>query len=140
MVDELLFFVYGSLRPGEYNSDRFGEELRVYSKDCLSRGSLWSVGPYPAAVFGGDDASWIHGDILVVNPDSKHWRMITNMETGADYVPTMVDVELPSGKTVVCMAWHWPWDTEDLEYIRGGDWVIYRKEQEDARRQNTTGS
>lgn len=81
-----LIFVYGSLRPSQYNFDRVnnwieGEVLKPVTRAILPGFELVNLGVYPAIVPEGD--SDVVGDILECPPEL--FANIDAMERGAGY-------------------------------------------------------
>lgn len=94
-MPQQLMFVYGSLRPGEYNSDRFSGETEVIARNVQTRGRMRCVdrfgyGGYPLVDVFPDDDLTITGDIIRLDVNSSRYRLICDMEIGAGYVPAHI--------------------------------------------------
>lgn len=116
-------FVYGSLRVGDYNADRFGPpgEVRL----ATAKGALYHVSPYtrvyPVAKF--DEEGIIIGEVR--DFPAQEWKNIVYMEEGAGYKLWPVVVAYEDGTFEAVVGWH---------YIRrplgplveSGDWLADR--------------
>jgi len=79
------FIVYGSLRPGEFNFERFSQHLRHVEDTSVSGYDLYDLGPYPAAVSSSNKDSRI--EVSVIEADAHVAPIIRMMEEGAGYTP-----------------------------------------------------
>jgi gamma-glutamylcyclotransferase (GGCT)/AIG2-like uncharacterized protein YtfP len=111
-----LIAVYGSLRPSEYNYERFKEvyeDIQDLGEETLEGFDLYSLGAYPGIK---------HGDgTLVVNIlrcDDECYDRIENMEIGAGYKPEIV--ETLQGEATI-FVYKPPVGKKDL--IPHGDWT-----------------
>lgn len=122
----MLCFVYGSLRPGEYNFERCVDtsDLEEVILNVTARGRLFHVWEtslaYPVARFDLTDGI-IRGDLLRLRHPSRTWDWIHGMEAGAGYVLVDLNVELESGLSVRAHAWHYPAEDHGEE-VPDGDW------------------
>ncbi|SDK59814.1 gamma-glutamylcyclotransferase family protein [Streptomyces indicus] len=88
----LPFFVYGTLRPGEYNYRRFLESCTAAAEPALWRGAVLYEGPgYPYAVEetsagAGGGARTVHGDLVTPEPEG-YARLLALLDRLEDYVP-----------------------------------------------------
>lgn len=82
-------FVYGTLKKGRYNHERFGMDHATFVRIATINGySMYTNGIYPAAVKGKDSDS-IVGEVYDV-PDELYDR-IERMETYAGYTVDELD-------------------------------------------------
>jgi gamma-glutamylcyclotransferase (GGCT)/AIG2-like uncharacterized protein YtfP len=96
--EELPFFVYGTLRPTDYNYERLlaGRTLQERSGFYLSGAKIYDLGAFPITVEVEDKASVVWGDLIYIaadkyseiramldplewysqgDPDSRYWRV-----------------------------------------------------------------
>lgn len=113
---------YGSLRKGEYNYDRFlgyfGKESMKYIQTVrVPNFKMYDLGAYPCVV-RGDIEDFIVVDIVDVSPDC--YRSIYNMELGAGYSETSVNVEEHESSIFT-------YDNMGSRgtQVKNGDWVTY---------------
>jgi gamma-glutamylcyclotransferase (GGCT)/AIG2-like uncharacterized protein YtfP len=84
----LPFFVYGTLRPGQANHDRFLSGHTEAQEPARMRGVAMYEGPgYPYAVAAPDDpAAEIHGEL--VTPAAAHYdALLAALDDLEDYAP-----------------------------------------------------
>lgn len=74
---------YGSLRAGMYNYERTKTGLNHLGTKVVSGYKLYSLGPYPCAIFTGDDDDKLTVDIFDVSQEQQY--RIHQMELGAGY-------------------------------------------------------
>lgn len=127
-----MMFVYGSLRPGEYNSVRTGAEdaAEVLFRNVRIKGRMKPVshsGGYPVVDVLTETDSTIEGDILMMDADGDEYFHIMRMETGAGYVPVAVTVDV-DGNQVACLVWHYVgFDELSTEIVKSGDWIQWQR-------------
>ena len=116
-------FVYGTLRRGSYNYERFGlaRRSRRLGPAVLEGARMYDVGGYPCVVLTGDPAETVAGEIVeFLDPACE--RVITRMEEYAGFVLRPCDV---AGSTV------WVFVMADVPRcavpIRSGDWVSWEQ-------------
>ncbi|WP_137989428.1 gamma-glutamylcyclotransferase family protein [Streptomyces vilmorinianum] len=120
---ELPFFVYGTLRPGEYNHDRFLLGRTSSEEPAGLPGALLYDGPgYPYAVPGDGR---IAGDLVTAAPGAygELLFVLDHLEGPAGYERAEREVVRERDGAVV-RAWVWfaaP-GTPHGPLIRGGDW------------------
>ena len=116
-------FVYGTLRPGDYNHGRWGLAEDNVMRGVTAPGALYHVSPwsrvYPCAKF--DEEGTITGDILFFEEGSDHLAGIDRMEIGAGYEVREGVVTLPDGKEMKCQAYHYVRKAPGPR-IESGDW------------------
>lgn len=105
MSDTVLMFVYGTLRPGQYNANRFGDSYEVVATEAITNGRMYDYG-YPLVDI--TETGEIVGDVLRVDPNSEWYYGVCRMEMGAQYVPAVVDVTLRDGEVWQALVWHMP--------------------------------
>lgn len=127
MKETYKIFVYGSLRKGEYNFDRFVE---IYGKDSIKVVDtnitlfgyrLYSLGPYPGLKPANeeDTKSFVIGDILEVS--QQVFNSITAMELGAGYY-----IEVKEIKDHPCVIYLYNGTTNERNFVKEGDWIDYQ--------------
>lgn len=83
--------VYGSLKQGQYNYDRFKQyypSINVIKKDTIKGFKMFSLGPYPAVVKSNN------GNIAIqlLEVPTEAYDSIKRMELGAGY--NEIDVQV----------------------------------------------
>ena len=125
-------FVYGSLRRGEFNHNRFRGFPEAFQCEGFIRGAyLKSLGSYPAIVPTEDQTAIVRGEIYDL-PEDLH-EIILRMELGAGYEfrPVLVNVEANKdeapGATVPIEAsayfFRLPERISNIQPVEGGDWT-----------------
>ena len=112
-----MIVVYGSLRKGAYNFDRFvdifGEKNIEYVKTKEITGfKLYSLGPYPGIKKSNDTSDKLVVDILHVT--NEVYDAIYNMEIGAGYEALNIE-------DGVIYLYKYPINEENL--VKSGDWL-----------------
>ncbi|WP_415950209.1 gamma-glutamylcyclotransferase family protein [Streptomyces sp. KLOTTS4A1] len=80
----LPFFVYGTLRPGEYNHRRFLAGRITAAEPARWTGAVLYEGPgYPYAVEGGGT---VHGELVTADP-AAYEALLALLDRLEDYVP-----------------------------------------------------
>lgn len=115
--------VYGSLRKGEYNFERFkdsfGDQVKVLETQITVPGfNLYSLGPYPA-VQRGEGAVVV--DILEV--EGQALKSMDSMELGAGY--DIDKVTLPNGEEA--RIYVYPSSVSLTHQVTDGDWSNFLK-------------
>jgi gamma-glutamylcyclotransferase (GGCT)/AIG2-like uncharacterized protein YtfP len=110
-------FVYGSLRPGEYNYSRFKEyyndEINHVKKAEIKGYDLYSLGSYPGIVKGNNK---LIGDILEVSNEVKN--ALDNMEFGAGYTEEFINID-----GIECSIYVYEGGVNKNNLVKSGDWV-----------------
>lgn len=116
-------FIYGTLRPGEYNYDMMEPVVVGTPSPGRARGCLFDTGVgYPVmALRRCDPYCRTVGDIVEVNQRHWRWADILEMEVGAGYDIRRIDVD-SRGKSVECLAFIWPYSTRDMVPVPENDW------------------
>jgi gamma-glutamylcyclotransferase (GGCT)/AIG2-like uncharacterized protein YtfP len=113
-------FVYGSLRPGDYNHERVGGSTDA--RPATTKGQLYDSGHgYPLAKL--DEEGTIVGDVVYFGPEA--WKDIVDMEEGAGYVMQEVTVTFTDDDSSATIpAWHYERDIEPdwQDPVSSGDW------------------
>lgn len=75
----LPLFVYGTLRRGESAEGEVAAAV-VRRVPARTRGRLLAIGaPYPAAVLGPDETTWVEGELLYLRP-STHAAVLDRVD------------------------------------------------------------
>jgi gamma-glutamylcyclotransferase (GGCT)/AIG2-like uncharacterized protein YtfP len=109
-------YVYGSLRKGGYNFDRFknGNNLNYIKTEVIKGWSLYSFGSYPAIIPGENSLT-----VDIVEADKDTYRNIVNMELGANY-----KIDTVNGYPIFVYN-----DNKIDKYrplVYSGDWIKYK--------------
>lgn len=129
-VKKYLVLVYGSLRVGEYNYNRFkkyyGDEIKVVSQKVSIEGYyLHDLGSYPGITidFNGDSKPLVC-DLLEVSQRVKD--SMDEMEFGAGYREDFEETEF--GKATIYV---YEWLGSNISNkVESGDWSEYLKEKQ----------
>jgi gamma-glutamylcyclotransferase (GGCT)/AIG2-like uncharacterized protein YtfP len=131
-VKKYLVLVYGSLRVGEYNYNRFkkhhGDNIKVVAQKLPIVGyNLYDLGSYPGITldFNGESKPLIC-DLLEVSQSVKD--SMDNMEFGAGYREDFEDTEFGEA-TIYVYEWLGSGITNKVE---SGDWSEYLKQKNNA--------
>lgn len=112
-----LVLVYGSLRPNEYNHNRFkdvyGEEYDHKRSLELDGYDLYSLGSYPGIKEGKNKLK-----VDLFECSDKCYSSIRGMELGAGYSEKVI--ELPEGNAVIYM---YNGRVSEDRIVENGDWV-----------------
>jgi gamma-glutamylcyclotransferase (GGCT)/AIG2-like uncharacterized protein YtfP len=116
--------VYGTLRPGDYNSERFSEGgSATFHRGFRIPGVLYDGGlPFLDAF---DTSSEVVVDIIELDPESRRWEQICYMEIGAGYSavvcqPTNIETGVPFEHP--CIVWHANDAARRGRVVPSGDW------------------
>lgn len=126
-------FVYGTLRPGQYNDHRTGLSALALSviRNVTTNGVMHNRHGdrpyYPVVNFDGEGT--IVGDILIGVPERhQQVRQTHAMEIGAGYEMREIDIE-HNGFTYRCIAYHFSPDENGRQdigcAIPDGDWLAF---------------
>lgn len=81
----LPFFVYGTLRPGERNHDRFLRDRTAAERPARLADVVLYHGPgYPYAV--EDPGGLVHGELVTARPEEYGW-LLAALDRLEDYAP-----------------------------------------------------
>lgn len=136
-------FVYGTLRPGQYNDGRSGlsSQATEVINNVRTDGRMWNVAPgnpiYPVVNF--DLAGDIIGDLLIGIPDdSQILKNVHLMEVGAGYELRTVRVYISGDDNMEgwheAIAYHYDSNQRGLrlgQRIENGDWLAFDQAYED---------
>ena len=126
MNETLKVFVYGTLKVGGKFAVRF-DEVRKTVAPAIAKGTLFNVGWFPAAIFGGDTE--IVGEFHEYTDPDRVASMFDSIEGCHGESPNnlynrkTVEV-LVNGKPVKCLAYEFNKDTTDMEVVETGIWEI----------------
>ncbi|MFD3942515.1 gamma-glutamylcyclotransferase family protein [Streptomyces sp. NPDC058579] len=119
----LPFFVYGTLRPGEYNHDRFLLGRTAREEPARLPGALLYDGPgYPYVVPG---EGLVAGDLVTAAPDTyaELLAVLDQVELPAGYERAEREVvRVADGTAVRAWVYFAAPGTPYGPLIRGGDW------------------
>lgn len=115
--------LYGSLRKGEYNYDRFiarfGEQGLKYIETYQINGfDLYSLGSYPGIKKSESPASNLTIDVMECN--FACFSSINNMELGAGYSPEIVEID---GYSCTIYVYNYP--VMEMNKVKNGNWSDY---------------
>ncbi|MGP3979881.1 gamma-glutamylcyclotransferase family protein [Streptomyces sp. KR80] len=137
-VERLPFFVYGTLRPGQVNHDRFVQGRTAAEEPGRMRGVVLYEGPgypYGVAAAADDGGAEVRGELIT--PIADHYdALLAALDELEDYAPgdpgnlyerVAREVRLADGRTV--RSWVYLASDEVAKRLRasgtrvqGGDW------------------
>lgn len=114
--EDVKFLAYGSLRKGEYNFDRFGDNSLNYIETIKVKGyKMYNLGECPAIIHTGKEDHIIECDILSTSKDI--FNMIENMEYRAGYVLDNRNIAPIFIMTISPKRWK-------LKEVKSGNWKL----------------
>lgn len=120
-------FVYGTLRPGEYNDHGFSGLAREVKRGTTT-GKMFnrrgSTPMFPVVDFNAEGT--IVGDLLIDMPERhERVRQVHRMEIGAGYDLHDIEVDC-DGEKYVAIAYHFNVEDERVGIpIQNGDWLDF---------------
>ena len=113
--------VYGSLRKGEYNYDRFGGDktFKHLGTHSITGYELFSLGPYPGVRPASKDKSIV---VDVLECENGVAAMIDRMETGAGYVAKEITV----GEHTATI-YEYNYSITGNSIVESGDWIKFNE-------------
>ncbi|MEG1870644.1 MAG: gamma-glutamylcyclotransferase family protein [Peptostreptococcaceae bacterium] len=134
--EEKKIFVYGSLRTGFYNYDKYLKGKVKDAKVGKVKGKLYHMPHkgYPALLEGEDV---VFGEVMTVNNFEEVMISMDKMESyyGAndsrnEYNRIVMDVELENGETESCYCYYYAMNDEEVFneksiYVENGDWTSF---------------
>lgn len=112
--------VYGSLRKGEYNYDRFQQyypnQIQYLETFTVKGFDLYSLGPYPAIIPGKGE---LVVDLLLVSDAAKEG--MDDMELGAGYI--IETIELDNKDADIYIYNNTDYIKNNCHQIKSGDWL-----------------
>ena len=118
MTPPSLVFVYGTLRRGGSNNYRM-DACRWIGPAAVN-GLLYEVSWYPALVLD-EKAGEVIGDLYEVSEEGI--ATLDEFE-GSEYKRTRTMVQNAEDEAESAWVWAWDKDTEGLQPIPGGDWLL----------------
>lgn len=129
-------FVYGSLRTGFYNYDKYLKGKVNDAKLGKVKGKLYHMPHkgYPALLEGEDI---VIGEVMTIKNFEEVMIPMDEMEnyygvndSRNEYNRIVMDVELEDGKTESCYVYYYAMNDEEVFnnnsiYINNGDWASY---------------
>lgn len=118
------FFIYGSLRKGEYNHYFIKKDSKFISYAILSGYKLVSFGSYPAIVTSSDETDVVVGELLQIT-DQEKIDKIEGMELDACYKRELKKVKLEDGSEQEAFFYSYKKErlSEKPTFIESGDWA-----------------
>jgi len=109
--------VFGSLREGEYNFERYGV-TNVLARTVISGYKMYDLGPFPAIVESEIPEDKITVELHEVS--EENYDSITWMEVGAGYTPKTITINNIEATIYTMKRCHGP-------QVVSGDWVTHNK-------------
>lgn len=82
----MILFVYGSLKKGFYNHERFGFDKIPFIGKCELKGyELFSLGHYPGMVPTNSESDVVKGELYDINDASPEFIFLDRIERGAGF-------------------------------------------------------
>jgi gamma-glutamylcyclotransferase (GGCT)/AIG2-like uncharacterized protein YtfP len=117
--ENILLFVYGTLRVGGSHHHLLGEATVIHKGFALDGYGMYSAGWYPVVVADHDNPNKVMGDILSIQSD-----LIPKLDVYEGNEFTRKQIQIPQLKKTV-----WVYllkDSEDISSYKpvpGGDWL-----------------
>ncbi|MGL5381641.1 gamma-glutamylcyclotransferase family protein [Clostridium sp.] len=132
--EKINIFVYGSLRTGFFNYDKYLKGKVLSSKKAKLKGSLFHMPNkgYPALLDGED---YVYGEVMEISPYEDVIKALDTMEgyygpsnRENEYNRIILDVELEdSSETEKCYVYKYNRVDDEFikhrEYVSNGDWT-----------------
>ncbi len=120
----MLVAVYGTLRVGEYNYERFKDGvIDIIAENVkIPNYEMFDLGSYP----GVRKSMGVEIVVDIINFGNDTYEQIEKMELGAGYKMTYVDT--PVGMDIVMFTYNRP-GSYGLPIIESGDWKLYNMEK-----------
>lgn len=122
LKDKKLIAVYGSLREGEYNYERFKEIYKEgftkINEGTVEGFALYSLGSYPG--IRPEEGKTLRVDVMECN--NQCFQSINSMELGAGYSAKKVTVN-----GLECTIYVYDYYVSELKRVESGDWSQYLK-------------
>lgn len=129
-------FVYGSLRTGFYNYDKYLKGKVKDAKLGKVKGKLYHMPHkgYPALLEGEDV---VFGEVMTIKnfeevmiPMDKMENYYGTNDSRNEYNRIVMDVELENGKTESCYVYYYAMNDEEVFngnsiYVENGDWTSF---------------
>jgi gamma-glutamylcyclotransferase (GGCT)/AIG2-like uncharacterized protein YtfP len=121
-------FVYGSLRPGAYNYERFlsgfgAEDFKLVSDQVLLPGfKMYDLGSYPGIKEGAET------DVIVtevIECSDQCFEFVNAMEEGAGY--TAKEIKVGEHEGVIYLYNDF---VKEDRLVKSGDWILDSKKEE----------
>lgn len=97
--------VYGSLKKGCYNHERFGLDKAKYIGATTIKGAMYLIArSYPALVYGGDPDYDLKHDLEIYEVTDHMFEVLDSMETAAGYKKQLIYLG-PNGLNVDAFVW-----------------------------------
>ena len=132
-LEQIPFFVYGTLIPGQPNDHLWGEGIRRVETAVFAHGKLFDMGTYPMLVEGG--AGIVQGKLISV-ANGSYEEILARLDYLEGYAPEQPtasgyrrvkrEVITLSGRSVLSWVYVGRLDQAGgFELIPGGKWVTY---------------
>ncbi|MCP4362772.1 MAG: gamma-glutamylcyclotransferase [Chloroflexi bacterium] len=137
--NQLPFFVYGTLLPGQPNYYLWGESIIQRQVAALANGRLYDLGNYPMLLETGDDL--VKGMMMTVRP-SAYKTVLTRLDYLEGYFPDkpgeseyarlVREVQLEDGTAVTVWVYIGQVNHQlSLPIVPNGDWVTHAAHKQD---------
>jgi len=113
--------VYGTLRPGAKNeyAEQLAKAARHMGAATIS-GRLFRVAHYPALARAQSKSDRVRGDVFE-GVTAELLQRLDEYE-GTEYARQLVEVTMQDGQNVRAFCYCYLLPTDQLEWIRSGDW------------------
>jgi len=114
--------VYGTLRPGSKNEQaaRLAKTARHMGAATIS-GRLYRVAHYPALAPARSNEDQVRGDVFE-GVTAELLQSLDDYE-GSEYARQLAQVTMEDGSSLVAFFYLYVLPTDQLEWIRSGDWM-----------------
>lgn len=139
MCRELPIFVYGSLREGFFNYNKYLNGKVLSNIKGRTKGKLYHMPykGYPALISGED---YVYGEIMFFNDYEETMKDLDELEgykslnnPSNEYEKRIIEIELPSGENKLCYLYMYNVDNDhrfydEAVYVENGDWKKHLEE------------
>ena len=111
--------VFGTLRVGDYNYNRFGGNQTYIKTFQLNGFSMFSLGPFPCVV---KDKPLNTITVELHSIEDAAFEHVNDMEVGAGYIPEQIKVD-----GVLATIYVYKSIPKNCKFIESGDWFQHKK-------------
>ncbi len=112
---------YGSLRRGGYNAANEDKDMLYLKTTTIGGYKMYSLGAYPACVVSDNNKDVITIELYDLSDDNFRW--IDNMEKGAGYHTTIIEVD--GEKYLMYLHDVDSWKDREDRLVTTGNWIEY---------------
>lgn len=130
-MDDVLLFVYGTLRQGtDSKIYRWLAQRADLVGEATCQGKLYRIAHYPGVVESENPADVVQGELYRLrDPESvlkrldQHEGCAPDARQPTEYVRRTQSVRLHDGQTVAAWVYVYNWPVDDRQWIASGDFL-----------------